>query len=461
MARVVQRRSSPPYLLIVFVFLFLIAGILAVLFHLKASEANEKYQADKLKWSKFVSDEHLKDNEIQQWLKQYDQADVPQTVIAQLKGQIKNLVQDITGMGGSYEQAKAEIDKLSKETDGAGFSSLIEEIHKLREKNIGANTQGQSWRKKYDDLVTELAKAREQLKAIAKTYDADITEHNNTISDLGGQLKKEHGEYLAKVEKLEKEFGQAAAELNRKIASLNQTLQVKQVEIQRKNARIAELEDKLRKGKGGVQKLPQPDGTIMRIVDGTDRCYINIGAKDRVMLGLTFSVYPASGIPKSGEGKGKIVVTKVGKNISECRIMEQRKDDPIIRGDLISNIAFDPNLVYKFVVEGEFDLQGTGQPTEAGAKTVKALIKRFGGKVVNELNVDTDFVVIGTEPPRPPKPAETAPPQVWQVYQEQMKVYRHYNDIKAAAVSLHIPVLNTNRFLAFIGYTAPKGAKKD
>jgi len=42
MARVIQQRTSPPYLLIIMVFLFLIAATVAVLFYLDREKANQK-----------------------------------------------------------------------------------------------------------------------------------------------------------------------------------------------------------------------------------------------------------------------------------------------------------------------------------------------------------------------------------------------------------------------------------
>ena len=47
MARVVQRRTSPPYLTIVFVFLFLVATTLAVVFYLSADKTNKNAASDR------------------------------------------------------------------------------------------------------------------------------------------------------------------------------------------------------------------------------------------------------------------------------------------------------------------------------------------------------------------------------------------------------------------------------
>jgi hypothetical protein len=172
------------------------------------------------------------------------------------------------------------------------------------------------------------------------------------------------------------------------------------------------------------------------------------------MIGLTFQVYsPRTGITQEGEGKGEIVIADVASDTAGCRILREESDDPIVPGDLIGNLVFDPDRVYTFVVKGAFDLYGSGRAKAEGAQEVKMLIDRFGGEVTEEIGVQTDFVVLGERPTEPTRPAESAPAQVWQAYNEQMRVHQQYNEVQRIASSLQIPILNANRFLAFIGYT--------
>lgn len=200
-----------------------------------------------------------------------------------------------------------------------------------------------------------------------------------------------------------------------------------------------------------IQVAQRADGRILQVAYEENVCHINLGEKDNVSPGLTFSVYPPTGIPESGEGKGKIIITNVGKTTSECRIVESKSSDPIVVNDLIGNVAFDPTRTYTFAIEGAFDLYGTGNPTQEGAKEVAMLISRSGGKVVDKLDLNTDFLVLGSEPPRPIKPAETAPAQTLRAYRDDMETYNRYNEFRQTAENMHIPILNTSRFLAFMG----------
>ena len=51
----------------------------------------------------------------------------------------------------------------------------------------------------------------------------------------------------------------------------------------------------------------------------------------------------------------------------------------------------------------------TGTATPDGAKQATVLIERFGGKVVDHVSIDTDFVVRGEEPPEPENPEPDLP----------------------------------------------------
>ena len=149
-------------------------------------------------------------------------------------------------------------------------------------------------------------------------------------------------------------------------------------------------------------------------------------------------------------------VYDVSEDISECRIASERLDNPISAGDLVANVAFDTQRNYKFIIEGEFDLRGVGDPSGEQVREVEILIRRSGGEIVDEVTIETDFVVLGEEPTRPPRPPESAPPTDWTIYQQQLRRYERYHEVMRTAQSMQVPILNTNRFLAFIGYAAVK-----
>ena len=84
----------------------------------------------------------------------------------------------------------------------------------------------------------------------------------------------------------------------------------------------------------------------------------------------------------------------------------------------------------------------------------------WGGKVADKVNVNTDFVVLGTPPVVPPRPTleqmETYP-DAMQKYDKAVERLNNYKQIRSQAEALWIPILNLDRFLYFIGYKTRAG----
>ena len=99
------------------------------------------------------------------------------------------------------------------------------------------------------------------------------------------------------------------------------------------------------------------------------------------------------------------------------------------------------------------DLDHNGVATAGEADIAKRLIEQWGGKLAADINVNTDFVVIGAEPvvPNLSKEEESDPLLVQRRTQAQADLTQ-YQDVINKARDLHIPILNQNRFLYFIGY---------
>lgn len=205
--------------------------------------------------------------------------------------------------------------------------------------------------------------------------------------------------------------------------------------------------------------VQQADGQIVRLSD-QNTCFINIGSHQSVTKGLTFEVYDKNkGIPPLGDGrsdtnmpvgKASIEVFAVGPDSSECRIIRSEPGQQIVIGDLISNLVFDPNTKYNFVVYGNFDLSNNGNPNPTDTQLIKRLITQWGGRIQDHIDVDTDFVVMGAEPIVPPGDPTNAEKQL--EHNAAEKQLELYHDQIAAADQLSIPIMNQNRFLYFIGY---------
>jgi NAD-dependent DNA ligase len=460
MARVVPQRNAPPYLLIVVVFLFLIATTLAVLEYMSADKARKQLEENRVTLNKLANDTDLAAPGVQKIMGEGEGV----TVVGQLIKDVNRLSSQIADtksddFSANFANADALADQLRKQagaTQGLGIFArqLIDQAAALQQQ-IKA-------------LQDQIAERNKEIENKNKGGEEAAQQYEKKVQDLNAQLaaaEKKFADYQQsqadQMAGARQEWGQTRTELDRNIARLTKSVEELQAQNQQKQGLIDSLREEIRRasegGKEGKKSMVRASGAVFRVIENEKMCYINLGSKDRVNPGLTFTVYsPERGLSENGEGKGTIEVRSVSDSVSLCKIISQKKDDPIVEGDLIANIAYDPTRQYTFVVEGQFDLQGTGKTSAAGAEEVKNLIKRYNGKISPEVSIETDYVVMGEEPPKPPKPSESAPPQVWEIYRDQLKTYDQYQQVKTQATNLHVPILNTNRFLSLVGYRPVK-----
>jgi hypothetical protein len=441
MARVVQRRNAPPYLLIVFVFLFLISAVLAVLGFM--SGGDEKKQNVRLKSDvKELRDEN--------------------TV---LKNDVKELVEQITGK--SSIPAGSAISMADKVFENPVIEDLIgAEQSGLAAEMLTLATIISEQKKTIADLNAALVEKDKALdvkdKAAAgrqKTHEEELQERNAKIQELTKALAEEKALRDESIQDVQDNLDQRREELQKDLIAKEKLLEKSELEKAAKDDKINRLKDdidKLRGDKKSDDIVNKADGQIEKITRTDGVCYVNIGKKDRVQTGMTLSVYSSKGV-KQENIKGKLLVTNVHENFSECKITEEDKNAPIVVGDDVANIAFHPVRKNVFVVQGLFDLHGTGNPNEFGAGQVRDVIRKAGGIVADTVNYQTDYVVMGSEPIKPTRLEEDAPAAAQQAYQKQLQRYDEYRSIREAAQTLRIPILNTNRFILLTGYEPEPG----
>ncbi len=441
MARVVQRRSSPPYLLIVLAFLFVIATALAVVFLTQKDDALEA--------KKKVSDLYAKVATPEQAAKAELKEGMP--YVSTLEGQVRDLAKVITGIETSY----ADAIKKSEDFPKNGLTHQVEDaLTKAKELQSQVDQARADLRKAQDAQTAATATMTAQLEAFNKEQEAlnakikeGLAERTKQQESNDALIKQIKDENQKAVDDLNKQIEQAAARVA-KVQEENRLLDMKNrkmiADFREMNHPVIEI-DRLAK---------MPKGKIAEVMDQI--AYIDKGSKDHVVPGMSFSVFSPGNLTEDSKPKATLSVIAVHPNTSECKIKDMKLINPVLSGDLIQNVAYDPQRVYTFVVLGDFDLHNAGKASHQGQIEVKDMIQRSGGKVADELTVRTDFLVMGDEPGRPPKPAADAPPSDQEVYDAQMKAYDEFQNAKRKAAELFIPILNANRFLALMGYTPDK-----
>jgi hypothetical protein len=302
-------------------------------------------------------------------------------------------------------------------------------------------------------LLSDLNTAmNEKLTQVQTAADAQHASDTKTLADKDAVVASLNQDKDA----LTKTHSDADAKAAADLAAVN-------AQLTKANSNLTAMESRLANRRADVINpiVRQADGKIIRVADGI--CYINLGYGDQVAPGLTFEVYDrAEGVPPIPEnvtgdeqlpvGKASIEITKVGSTSSECRIVHTTPGAVLSEGDVIENLVYDPHTKYNFFIYGKFDLAASGRPNSADTEVIKRLVTQWGGKLTDQINVDTDFVVLGAEPVLPTFTKDDLTAENQDKLQKAQDELDKYQELRQEAKDLHIPIMNQNRFLYYVGF---------
>ena len=344
---------------------------------------------------------------------------------------------------------------LPKDTLTGALAALTDQVAQLAASNKDANDKLAAAQKQNQEIV---AAQKGQLEAKDK-----LIQDANAKADQAATEAKQYQQQATDAQAaLQASATQGQKGLQDANAALTSQIQAKDKQHLADIKTIAALRTKLRQARPVPTEaiVQRADGNIIRVSD-YKTVFINLGERQHVTKGLTFEIYDKNrGIPALGNGleenglpigKASIEVFKVGPDTSEARIIKVQPGQEIVIGDLIANLVYDPNTPYNFVVFGAFDLANSGTPTPGDADIIKRLITQWGGKIQPNVDVNTDFVVMGSEPQVPPIADPNDPISV-RNHDQAVTAQKAYQAVINLANQNGVPVMNQNRFLYFTGY---------
>jgi hypothetical protein len=460
--------------LVVFVILFVVAAIFAIYYDVQYTHAAQASGDLTRKMAAVASESDLTSPGISS----LTQARGGGTAIQRLITQRDNEARIITG------NDKAAYKDFKDVTDNV-VSTLQAVEQQLKSKNVSVSLPAdnllQSVRLLGNQVSTgadAMARAESDAKAandravaVTKERDQLLAEKDKQIAAVQADLQKAQAETASyqegknkSVADIEQSAKVTLAGLQKRIDELTSDLAKAETARASDQNLLTKLQGKLNHLRlNPTDSLQRPDGRITR-VPGNGRVYISIGQNESVTPGLTFEVYDShKGLPKLTPtdptndvelpaGKASIEVLNVLPGTSECRVIKTAPGQTIVEGDFVENLVYDPNTRYNFVVYGSFDLGQTGTASSGDAATIRDLVTRFGGRLQDQVNVDTDFVVLGKEPVAPAPVKDEDGPLAQRRAEEAKKALNDYQELKDQAIKLGIPILNQNRFLYFTGY---------
>lgn len=388
-------------------------------------------------------------------LKEPARSDRGKSVIAYLNDSLRGTMQRVTGNAAdSLEQLGTKLERV----EGATGNNLLAVV---RERDAEVARLRQAFQEAEDARITAQNNQAAESARVAKLQES----HQQTIAALNADIDRYKGEvdnYRESVNTARREMDERVARLQQK-ADAERDLLAKQVqELKNQNLVLNETISKMR-GTGernlltGADEFALVDGKVVGVSQSAGEVFIGLGQKQNVVLGMTFTVYADARSIRpdaSGEyprGKATLEVINVGTESSSCRVLNEIRGNPVVKGDVIANAVYDPEKVYKFVVYGVFDANGDGRSTEAEAEDIKSVIAGWGGKIEDDLIGDIDFLVLGARPALPPPPPSGAPIEVVLEYQRLLDKANRYDDLLKQATVTSLPILNQNRLYTLVG----------
>lgn len=253
------------------------------------------------------------------------------------------------------------------------YRAALDEITNLRSQN--------------ESMTAELAAARS-----ARTR--DLGDKDDEISSLRQELSDEQANAEDRESDLSDRLSSAedqASELDQQLRDMRdevaQTEIAHQREVELLKARILDLSSKTAFLRGNERE--KPDGEVLSVSEALGTAYINIGAQQRVVEGLTFRI-ESGDHPTDRRYKGDCRVISVAGTTAQVEILELADEfDYIGAGDVVINPIFDPSGNRNAVLAGRF----VGAYAE---DSLKLSLARIGVTVQDSVDATTDMLILGT-----------------------------------------------------------------
>lgn len=315
-----------------------------------------------------------------------------------------------------------------------------------------------------------------ELQETIQRKDAQVASHQKAAEDAEAALRQKEAQHSEELEARKKEIDELRAERNNlqeeysrlKVDTTN-ALEEKDELIKTQRATLVKLRNDL--FKRDDISFDRPDGLLTFVDQNRMTCYLDLGSRDELRVGTTFSVYVKnnSGVGRQNREdiKGKIeVISLMGPHLSEARIVSQDPGRPLAAEDPIYSPLFSAGQKLEIAVAGLLDFDGNpGSDMDEFRRIVEGSGARIsvqtdveGGLIDHDRNAvqltdlhariteKTKFLVIADVG----ESADTTDPYKMAIYKKLQNVKYEMN---ALADANGVYVVSLTNFLEYIGYS--------
>lgn len=456
------QQPTPPYAVIIFATLAVIFAGISVWLYIKWDAGNKDLQEVQQRQDRLMT---AREASQKRYLGAMNEATNTSlvTYLLDQRAQLRTWIvgNPDTGNDELVQQIRDAVKKTQTGLEEVSAESLaelplVDVIESVTNVNQNLNQAVQGLSENLKNAQASMQAAQNRLEAHRKATDAAAERAGAQALALRNQTEESLRQWQAELQGLSEKLDTLQIALKTEKSDAEETIGQMKSELGDTRDRLQTLIDKVShwRGESGIEftgMVTTPDGKIVKMVPGYGRVLIDIGQGQHLPLSLQFEVFsPSERITENTKSKGTIQVVRTGATLSECQIVSTVRDQTIMPGDVIVNAVYDRQNKYVFRVIGEFDVYGTGGPEPESAAVVENLITRWGGEVVSELEVQTDFVVVGETPSVPSRPDGSDQAAV-ALYEKKLKERSDYEQEQKRASALSVPILNHKRFLYLLG----------
>jgi predicted nucleic acid-binding Zn-ribbon protein len=297
----------------------------------------------------------------------YDpQYPVPHTNVEQLGASLEDLKATFSDLGKDIGTLQAALPVIKDAYNARG-----REIATLKDANQQLNSEKQS-------METSL---REAIAA----KDAEITNLQKQVADAQNNAQQKQSELEQQVAAIRKQRD----DLDQQIRSLRGETEEERRRFGQEKQTWEARTQAMGKSLAFLKEPEAADAEVLAVSKDLSLAWIDIGATQRLQRGTRFRV--VSGRPGSKEVKAWAEVSRVEPNRAEVLISDLAdRFDPVVPGDKVFNPLYDPRGDRKAVLAGRFSV-----PYDEGR--LKTLLQRMGIELQDQLQLDTDYLIVGAE----------------------------------------------------------------
>lgn len=327
---------------------------------------------------------------------------------------LRNALDDIESLKRAMGYGHEEVGQLDDANSNTTLGNLELDFKQLNvslpDRSVASalaslNVQRQNLKQERDNLQEKIKELQKQILALEDIWSAKLAVQSkareNSETELAKLIKNKE-EIVGEKDNIIADYSRQIREAQLQIASYDEqikTLEKESADRQRlMAATVTRLRNKLNKIEGDN---PKPDAKVIRVNSAYDTAWIDVGLRDKLRKGITFSVY-GKNQSANGKPKARLIVTDVsGDKMAECRVTESKLTEPITSGDWVSSAIWDAGQVHQVAIAGPVDIDSDGTDdfpalsrwlTNSGVQ-VAAYIDQNGDAQGQPIDADIRFLV--------------------------------------------------------------------